>query len=145
MSSAVSTALLPMFSSTSLPGEEQGGLHGVSTYTPFCRAGLSQGTTPSCKAGWERQARWVGRERRETLLVPDTPASLARSPGFDISLGAFFLCLTAFSFFQIRHKILFLWALLMHAITREPWFLSVFCSTFTLGVAKARSHSTLVP
>ena len=145
MSSAVSTALLPMFYSTSLPGEEQGGLPGGPTYTPFCRAGLSQVTTPSCKAGWERQARWVGRERRETSLVPDTPAGLARSPRFDISLVTFFLYLTAFSFFQIRHKILFLWALLTHAVTREPWFLSVSCSAFSLGVAKASSHSTLVP
>ena len=102
-------------------------------------------TTPSCEAGLERQAKWVGRERRETSLVPDTPADLARSPGFDIALGMFFLYLTEFSFFQIRHKILFLWALLMHAITREPWFLSVTCPAFTLGVAKARSHGTLVP
>lgn len=102
-------------------------------------------TTPSCEAGLERQAKWVGRERRETSLVPDTPADLARSPGFDIALGMFFSYLTEFSFFQIRHKILFLWALLMHAITREPWFLSVTCPAFTLGVAKARSHGTLVP
>ena len=88
----------------------------------------------------------MGGQRKEgKLLDPDTPTGVARSPGFDITLGTFFSCLTAFSFFQIGHKTLFLRALLMHAVTREPWVLSASCSAFTLGVAKAGSQSTLVP
>ena len=166
MCSAISTVRLLIFSkgllySTPWPGKEQGGLHVETVMAPacipFCCAGRSHVTRPSCKAGWEMEMRWASRKRRGDSPCPRPPV-LARTPGFGIALGTsvsfesdfilfyftlFYSILLYFILFFYRSiKNLFLWALPIHAITWELWFLSTSCSTSTLGMAKAGSQGT---